>query len=121
MQVLKKSQADARGVLVHKEAVVRKCFVKTVFLQISQNSQENTTSRVSFLIKLQASVLLRKALGTEASSQIDDPMHDPVHDPADVYLFTLRVIILLTPIFFLRGTINLENRITKMIWKLTIQ
>ena len=117
MQVLKKSQADARGVLVHKEAVVRKCFVKTVFLQISQNSQENTTSRVSFLIKLQASVLLRKALGTEASSQIDDPMHDPV----DVYLFTLRVIIPLTPIFFLRGTINLENRITKMIWKLTIQ
>ena len=29
------------------------CFVKKVFLEISQNSQENTCVRVSFLIKLQ--------------------------------------------------------------------
>ena len=29
-------------------------FVKKVFLEISQNSQENTCTRVSFLIKLQA-------------------------------------------------------------------
>ena len=29
-------------------------FCKKVFLQISQNSQENTCARVSFLIKLQA-------------------------------------------------------------------
>ena len=36
------------------EAVARRCFVKKVFLEISQNSQENTCSRVSFLIKLQA-------------------------------------------------------------------
>ena len=35
------------------EAVVRRCSVKKVFLQISQNSQENTCARVSFLIKLQ--------------------------------------------------------------------
>ena len=46
---------------VHKvenvEAVARRCSVKKVFLEISQNSQENTCARVSFLIKLQASGL----------------------------------------------------------------
>ena len=34
------------------EAVARRCSVKKVFLEISQNSQENTCARVSFLIKL---------------------------------------------------------------------
>ena len=34
------------------EAVARRCSVKKVFLEISQNSQENTFARVSFLIKL---------------------------------------------------------------------
>ena len=37
-----------------KETVNRRCSVKTVFLKILQNSQENTCARVSFLIKLQA-------------------------------------------------------------------
>ena len=37
------------------EAVARKCSVKKVLLVISQNSQENTCARVSFLTKLQAS------------------------------------------------------------------
>ena len=37
------------------EAVVQRCSAKKVFLEISQNSQENTCARVSFLIKLQAS------------------------------------------------------------------
>ena len=36
-------------------AVVQRCSVKKVFLEISQNSQENTCARVSFLIKFQAS------------------------------------------------------------------
>ena len=36
-------------------AVVQRCSVKKVFLEISQNSQENTFARFSFLIKLQAS------------------------------------------------------------------
>ena len=36
------------------EAVVRGCSVKNVFLEISQNSQENTCATVSFLIKLHA-------------------------------------------------------------------
>ena len=34
------------------EAVVQKSSLKKVFLEISQNSQENTVARVSFLIKL---------------------------------------------------------------------
>ena len=36
------------------EAVARRCSVKKVFLEILQNSQENTCARASFLIKLQA-------------------------------------------------------------------
>ena len=35
------------------EAVVRRCSVKKVFLKVSQNSQENSCARVSFLIKFQ--------------------------------------------------------------------
>ena len=38
----------------HSEAVVQRCSVKKVFLEISQNSQQNTCARASFLIKLQA-------------------------------------------------------------------
>ena len=34
------------------EALVRKCSVKKLFLEISQNSKENTCARVFFLIKL---------------------------------------------------------------------
>ena len=40
------------------EAVVQRCSVKEAFLKIWINSQENTCARVSFLIKLQASVLI---------------------------------------------------------------
>ena len=36
------------------EAVVQRCSVKKVFLEISQNSHESTCARVSFLAKLQA-------------------------------------------------------------------
>ena len=36
------------------EAATRGVLLKKVFLEISQNSQENTCARVSFLIKLQA-------------------------------------------------------------------
>ena len=39
------------------EAVVRRCSVKEVFLEISQNSHESTNARVSSLIKFQASGL----------------------------------------------------------------
>ena len=38
----------------YSEAVVLRCFVKKVFLENSENWQENTCVRDSFLIKLQA-------------------------------------------------------------------
>ena len=40
--------SEMTGVGESKEAVVQRCSVKKVFLQISQNSQENTCARVSF-------------------------------------------------------------------------
>ena len=36
----------------YTEAVAQRCSVKKVFLEISQNSQENTCARVSFFKKL---------------------------------------------------------------------
>ena len=42
---------------LQQQAVVQRCSVKKVLLEISQNSQENTCARVSFLKKLQASGL----------------------------------------------------------------
>ena len=49
------SDHDLSSLLLHGylEAVTQRCSVKKVFLKISQNSQENTCARVSFLIKLQ--------------------------------------------------------------------
>ena len=45
---------------IHLEAVAQRCYVKKLFLEISQNSQENTCARVSFLIKLQACDFIKK-------------------------------------------------------------
>ena len=58
------SCVSKRGGIKNLEAVVRRCSVKKLFLEISQNSQENTCVRVSFLIKLQATpaTLLKKRL-----------------------------------------------------------
>ena len=39
-----------------------RCSIKKVFLDISQNSQENTCARVSFLMKLRPATLLKKWL-----------------------------------------------------------
>ena len=52
------------------EAVVRRCSVKKVFLEISQNSQENTCARVSFLVKLQASSLQFYFIKKETLAQV---------------------------------------------------
>ena len=41
---------------MYSEAVAQRCSVKKLFLKISQNSQENTCARFSFLKKLQADV-----------------------------------------------------------------
>ena len=43
------------ALILPSEAVVQRSSVKKMFLKVSQNSQENTCARVSFLIKLQAS------------------------------------------------------------------
>ena len=49
--------------MIYTEAVVQRCSIKKVFLEILQNSQENTCARVSFLIKLQGpAALLKKRL-----------------------------------------------------------
>ena len=40
-------------------AVVQKCSVKKLFLEILQNSQENTCARASFLIKLKKETLVQ--------------------------------------------------------------
>ena len=40
--------------LIYSEAAIRRCSIKKAFSKISQNSQENTTNRVSPLIQLQA-------------------------------------------------------------------
>ena len=48
-----------------KEAVVQKCSVKKVFLEISEHTQENTCARVSFFNKvagLKPATLLKKRL-----------------------------------------------------------
>ena len=44
----------------YSEAVVRRCPVKKMFLEISQNSLENTCARVSFLIKLHALAFIKR-------------------------------------------------------------
>ena len=47
-----------KGVLESEsEAVSLRCSVKKVFLEILQNSQENTCAKVYFFLKLQASTL----------------------------------------------------------------
>ena len=45
---------------IPQEAVAQRCPVKRVFLEIVQNSQENTCARVSFSIKLQTPATLLK-------------------------------------------------------------
>ena len=56
MQVLQEMNKFALYTYIskHTKAVARTCSVKKVLLKISQNSQEITGARVSFLIKLQA-------------------------------------------------------------------
>ena len=58
--------------MIASEAANRGVLWKKVFLEISQNSQENTCARVSFLIKLQASgTFLCQALVKVSQSTTD--------------------------------------------------
>ena len=52
------------------EAVAQRCSVKKVFLEISQNSQENTCARVSFLIKFQAKTTACNFIEKETLAQV---------------------------------------------------
>ena len=55
--------------VLYLEAVVHRCSVKKVFLEISQISQENTCARVSFLIKLQAwDIFIKKEILAQVCS-----------------------------------------------------
>ena len=58
----KKLTLSASKLYFITEPVVRRCSVKKVFLEITQNLQENTCARVSSLIKLQASGLRSSTL-----------------------------------------------------------
>ena len=51
-QQINLTQTNVRGSNRKAETVTQKCSVKKVFLKISQNSQENTCVRISFLIRL---------------------------------------------------------------------
>ena len=50
-------------IIENLEAATRGVLWKKVFLEILQNSQENTCTRVSFLIKLQANFIKKETLG----------------------------------------------------------
>ena len=47
------AERELKGMVI-PEAVGQRCSVKKVFLEISENPQESTCARVTFLIKLQA-------------------------------------------------------------------
>ena len=51
---------DLTVMFITTEAVVQRCSLKKMFLEISQNSQENTCTRVSFLIKFSFLIILWK-------------------------------------------------------------
>ena len=52
---------------IYPEAVVQRCSVKKVFLEISQNSQENNRARVFLLIKLQDFIFFYRTRPVAAS------------------------------------------------------
>ena len=49
-----------QSIIIFAERVSRMCSVKKVFLEISQNPQKNICARVSFLIKLKATLLKKR-------------------------------------------------------------
>ena len=52
--ILLLNENGTKKLVQYPKSVVRRCTIKKVFLEISQNSQENTCARVCVLIKLQA-------------------------------------------------------------------
>ena len=48
MLIFVRRLSKAQKFVQHKEAVAQRCSVKKMFLEISQNSQENTCAKASF-------------------------------------------------------------------------
>ena len=46
----------------NSETVTQRCSAKKVFLEISQNSQENICARVSLLVKLQRATFIKREI-----------------------------------------------------------
>ena len=55
---------------IFSEAVAQRCFMEKVFLETSQNSQENTSAKVSFLIKLACTFIKKETLAQLFSCEV---------------------------------------------------
>ena len=65
--IVKQIKSRPNITLQVQEAVIQGCSVEKVFLEISQNSQENTCARVSFLIKTLGGYFLSPKVPTKAN------------------------------------------------------
>ena len=74
--------------IVKNRSSHKRCSVKKVFLKISQNSQESTCARVSFLIMLQALIPL-----TEVRKCLFHFRLDKLYSTWFIYLLQLKVFI----------------------------
>ena len=78
---------------IYAEAVVQRCSVKKLFLEISQNLKVNTCARVSFLVKLQASGLQCVKVFDPIFWYLECPLHTGLtvfsydHDINILYLY----------------------------------
>ena len=89
------------------EVVVRRCSIKKVFLEISQNSQENSCARNYFLIKLQAKAwnfIKKESLTQMFSCEISEIFKNTFfyRTPATVASFMTSNIYLKLTVVFLR-------------------
>ena len=87
------------------EAVAPRCSVKKVFLNISQNSQENTCARVSLLITL-LNFVKRETLAQVSSFEICEISKNTFFyktplAAASILFFVEKIFFLLTPFFLL--------------------
>ena len=60
------SSCEVKLVHAYSGAAAQECSIKKVFLEISQNSQENTCARASFLLSCRACNFIKKETGKSA-------------------------------------------------------
>ena len=65
------------------EAVTQRCSVKKVFLEISQNSQESTCGRVSFLITDRC--IIKKMIGNKCNVNAPLSSHFPTWSKSQIF------------------------------------